>query len=543
MDKHEKIITDIFGSNIVWMDLQNKMEIDQYIVSKYFSQISSYWLPLLLPYETSKPEMFYSEDSYVTTLEILQKSFEDNFDYFEKCVLYFANEIDSAYAGLQRITKAVEALPNTEIDREPRLRQYYFPVYQELIEGIWKALARFCVIALEKPAEAELQTYAKYKINVLEDKLRNKHLKFDLLSGFDRILRNNIAHHKIEFSDDVMKHNTIVLHDPEPIDMPDYEIRDLLLSLYDNCTAIIYCILKFGAVNEDKLKSIPFGHYVRSQIVSLVLKNKRIFIEENTFVVNKEIQQRNLKIQYNYPCDIRAVMFVLFVLKLVVLFLTSKNYFITVAPPKGMPYIWVTTTHDRAVMFTEDNLGLSEYLKSGDIQIFRDQKKIFRTPIIPVKLTLIPQLLFLVASNIKKNFLYHKGWSVLYEYNFSTGISGRFEIFLTTYKDLSPEKLKAIIVKIIRKKRGLFKHLLLALWHLIYYAFNKKTRPAPPVNVVLVSVWNKEKRQSQLYLNPHSKNNLCVCYAEWNQDEHFKQLTPQEKDENYNNITIRWFNK
>ena len=132
---------------------------------------------------------------------------------------------------------------------------------------------------------------------------------------------------------------------------------------------------------------------------------------------------------------------------------------------------------------------------------------------------------------------------MLYEYNFSTGISGRFEIFLTIYKDLSPENLKAIIVKIIRKKRGLFKHLLLALWNLIYYAFNKKTRPAPPVNVVLVSVWKKEKRQSQLYLNSHSKNNLCVCYAEWNQDEYFKQLTTQEKDENYKNTTIRWFNK
>jgi len=543
MDKQKGTIKEIFGSNIVWMDLQNKMEIDQNIVSKYFSQIPSYWLPLLLPYETSKPEMFYSEDSYVTTLEILKNTFGDNFDYFEKCVLYFANEIDSSYAGLQRIAKAVKALPSTEIDREPRLRQYYFPVYQELIEGVWRALARFCVIALEKPTEAELQKYAEYKISVLEDKLRKKHLKFDLLSGFDRILRNNIAHHRIEFSDDVMKHNIVVLHDPEPRDMPDYEIRDLLLTLYDNCTAIIYCILKYGAKNEDKLKTIPFGHYVRSQIVSLALKNKRIFIEENTFVVNKEIEQRNLKIQYNYPCDLRAVMFVLFALKLAVLFLTSKKYFITVAPQKGMPYIWVTTTHDKAVMFTEDSLGLSEYLKSGDIQIFRDQKKIFGRPFIPVKLTLIPQLLFLVASNIKRNLLYLKGWSVLYEYNFSTGISGRFEIFLTTYKDLSSEKLKEIIAKIIRKKRGLFKHLLIALWHLIYYAFNKKKRPEPPVNVVLVSVWKKEKRQSQLCLNPLSKNNLCICYAEWNQDEHFKQLTPQDKDENHKNITIRWFNK
>lgn len=397
MGKQEEAIKDIFGSNIFWMDLQNKMEIDQNIVSKYFSQIPSYWLPLLLPYETSKPEMFYSEDSYETTLEILKNTFEDNFEYFEKCVLHFANEIDSAYAGLQRIAMAVKALPSTEIDREPRLRQYYFPVYQELIEGVWRALARFCVIALEKPTEAELQKYAEYKISVLEDKLRNKHLKFDLLSGFDRILRNNIAHHKSEFSDDVMKHNIVVLHDPEPRDMPDYEIRDLLLTLYDNCTAIIYCILKYGAKNEDKLKTIAFGHYVRSQIVSLALKNKRIFIEENTFVVNKEIEQRNLKIQYNYPCDLRAVMFILFALKLAVLFLTSKKYFITVAPQKGMPYIWVTTTHDKAVMFSEDSLGLSEYLKSGDIQIFRDQKKIFSRPFIPVKLTLIPQLLFLVA--------------------------------------------------------------------------------------------------------------------------------------------------
>lgn len=517
MDKQEGTIKEIFGSGIVWLDLQNKIETDQNIVSEYFSQIPSYWLPLLLPYETSKPEMFYSEDSYVTTLEILKNSFEGNSDHFEKYIFYFANEIDSAYAGLQRITKAVKSLPNIENDRESRLRQYYFPVYQELIEGVWRALARFCVIALEKPDETELQKYAKYKINVIEDKLRKKHSKFDLLSGFDRELRNNIAHHKIEFSDDVMKHNTVVLHDPEPRDISDYEIRDLLLSLYDNCTAIIYCILKYGAENEDKFKSIPFGHYVRSQIVSLALKNKRTFIEENTFVVNGEIQQRNLKVQYNYPCDLRAVMFVLYVLKLAVLFLTSKDYFIAVEPQKGMPYIWVRTTHDRAVMFTKDNLGLSEYLKTGDIQIFRDRKKIFRPPIIPVKLTLIPHLFFLVASNLKRNLKYQRGWSKLYEYNFSTGISGRFEIFLTTHKDLSQEKLKTLIDKIIIKKRGLFKYLFLSFWHLIYYVFNKKTIPAPPVNVVLVSVWKKEKRQSQLHLNTYSKNNMCVCYAEWNQ--------------------------
>ena len=539
--KQQKLVSENqFASNIFWPNFAIYAT-DRRIVSQYFINIPSHWLFLLLPFESSSPEKYYDENVFEIVSELLADAFDNDLSYFEKSLSYFANELDSAYTSYQRATQLICEMPIPEIGRELRLRQYVFPTYQELIEAVWRPLARFCVMALEKPSETDFEKYSNYGIKEIESKLSNRHSKFELLSGFDRVVRNNIAHHKFEFSDDVMKQDVIVLHDPREQDISDDEIDILLTDLYDNCSAILYGILRYGALNERRLTVVPFGHHIRSQVVKHAIQDRRIHIEKNTFVETNAGRQRNLEIRYNYPCDVRVLMFAFSVLKLAVRFLPSDSYFITVKPKKGMHYIWIRTEHHLAQSFLQDKLSLADYLKASDTQILRKWDELTRKPKLPTIFGFLPSLLPNLISVITREIRYYKGWSVIDERNFSTGVNGRYEVYLVQHRSFSQEEIRRIIRKVIHKKRALFKHLFLAIWDIIRNIV-KKTRVRSTVNVVIVQLWEKDKRISQMSFSPNQGHPLCVCCAEWNRTGSFLWLQPSGQDEKVGDeIVIRWF--
>ena len=316
------IIKEQFASDIFWPNFTRDAKIDQRVVALYFSNIPQHWIPLLWPFENSSPEKYYAEETYQLVLTLLADAYDANMMYCEKCLTYFANELDAAYANYRRVTQLIHELPTPQIGRERRFRQHIFPLYQELIEAVWRPLARFCVIALENPTDTDFDKYAGYAINTLESKLENKHSKFEILLGVNRTLRNNIAHHKFEFSDDVMKQDTVILHDPTDNELSDGEIDILITELYDCCSAIMYGILRYSAEHEHHFTAIPFGHYLREQIIAHAIQEKRISLEKSTFVkTTKGVYQRNLEIRYYYPNDARVLMLLFSALKVVVRFL------------------------------------------------------------------------------------------------------------------------------------------------------------------------------------------------------------------------------
>lgn len=544
MIKKEKTIThssEQFASDIKWTNLSDLCVFDERIVKKYFHNIPNHWLKILFPFETTKPKQYYDEEIYKQIRTILSSSFDKDMLYCKRTISYFANEFDSIYACFNRLSYIIDVLKRKNDNSEQHYRQFIFPIYMELMEAIWKPLARLCIIAIEKPDELEYQKYSNFNINILENKIK-KHEKYELLKGVDRELRNNIAHHKFEFSDNVMKTDMVILHDPVDRDMHYTEIDNLIFGLYDNCSAIIYCILKYISENEVNFDTIPFGHYIKSQILSEAIKSNRISIAENTCSTLNNSLQRNLKITFDYPCDIRVLTFMFYLIKLLVKFIDADKYFIAIHSKKDKSYVWLITNRDRALLFLENKLGVSEYLKTGDIQIFKRLKEYTKTPKYPRAFRILPDIFRNTCITIKREFTHIKGWYIVNEYDFSTGISGRFEIDIVLRRELTKNEINNVIFKTLNNKRAVFKRFFIALWFIIMSIFVKRIKVQPIINVVLIKIWKKEKRDYDTVLDPKYANPLCICCAEWNRDKSFKWLDSRSNDEYIKKIQIRWFN-
>lgn len=516
-------------------------------MARHFAETPEHWTHILLPFESHVPEKYYSEDVYQLAARILRRAFDDEADYFTACSAFFSGEIDSAYAGYERAVRALRALPSKDVNRETRFREHVFPLYLELIEGVWRPLARFFLVALERPPEKGFPRYARYRLSEIKNKLAKPEGQWELTEGWNRMLRNSIAHQTCYFPDDVHKDDVVVLRDGSSASMVEQEVSDCQIDIWlddlcDTCSAMLYAILRYYAAWEVKDGSVRVGHYVRNRILTSAIEDKNVRILSNTICKYDDGEQRNLSILYDRPCDIRAVSFTLHVLELAVHFLPSNKYLIAVGKRDGLSYLWLTTTHARAMSFLNGSLSLLDYFMTDDFQVMSKGRRIYRIPRFPPRLRGIRHIIALGHIIAKREWQYLRGWHVVQDRDFSYGATGRYELTVVLRKEMSRNEVRDIVRKLVRRKRSQQKRGFARLWHLVRTLLRKHPYPRPRAKVVLVQVWEKEKRPSVMNVNPDKGDPLCVCCAEWNTDEHFTWIARSMSDEHVDGIVLRWFN-
>ena len=530
------------GDLINWVNPSHITKFDPRLVKRYFSNVPSHWVVLLFPFETSKPERYYSEACYSKCLLTLQNSFDKDNSLFKCTLESIANQLDSAYSTYLRSARTMRTISSDiKVDRETRFRQYIFPLYQEMYEGVWRALARILVIAIENPRHLDIEKYVNYRSNVISDKLKSKSFQ-EVLGGWDNGLRNNIAHLTFEFPEDALKGNVVLLHDPQDREIFDFEIDRIVKDFFDTCSAMMYATLRYLAIVEASLYPLPIGTYIRSQIVATAINEKRIRVLETSTANTRGSLQRNLKVNYAYRPNMMAFQFAFYLLKLAVQFLPAEKYFIVMGHGNSQ-MIWILTDHSRAQSFLNGSLNIDGYLATGDIQVFVESKLLGRKVGKLMLLRFLPEILGALQPIFKREYQFHRGWAVYHERDFSVGVNGRYEIAIVLHRNVSEDEIRSAIKAVIRKKRAVFRTFALALWDVGKALFKKRIKVRKVTNVVLVTVWTKGKRPDEMGVNPHTGQDNCICCAEWNRNTDFQWFEPKSNDENSGDLTIRWFQR
>lgn len=532
---------DVFPIQWLNPDLEASLHLNRRTIAERLPSIPRHWLPLLLPFETASPHIYYDEAAARIVHSALSRAFTGDWTRLNDMLAAFGTQLDFAYATYLRIARLADDALCREMDRETKYRQYVFPAYLDLFEGVWKLLCRALLIAIETPEKGQIEKCLAYKPNVLSDKLNKYPDTWPLFSGWNTALRNSIAHNDFEFSDDVMKDRLIVLHNPATEDMPDFEIDLHFREMLYTCSGMLFAFLRFIGSNESAISLTLLGHYLRSQIISQSIASPHVHIDSNTCATAQDGTQRNITVQYTAHCNARAIMLMFHVLKLARNFLTADRYYVVIDSKKGLPFVWINTPHDRATAFIDGTMSFEALIQTGDIQIFRPWKHLSRHSrlrhLLPFITRMIPVGFAAAADELRTQ----RGWSVAYDRDFSTGLCGRHEVFLYVHRQLSRDEIRQAVRKAASKKRALFRSVFLALWDMLRALVKKRVRCRPPVNVVLVHVWLKKKRQEQMCCSPTDGHPLCICCAEWNRDTDFRWLEPRPDDEVVDSIRLRWF--
>jgi hypothetical protein len=209
----------------------------------------------LYPYFFDKPQKFYNEAVFENTLSYLTTHYTQNSSNMLGDFALAAEELISGILSTAYYSKDVEYTSTDGIERDVKVRRYWGPWYQNLIEGCLKNVCVALVLAAlrkDKPS-AMLQGMDVYN---RAEKLRTV-TTYDfsiVFEDYDSIIRNGCAHAGIT----LIKDGSIEFRDSKgkKASWTDDELVYHIYNLLDVCNALIFATRIFILSNWSQLSNI-----------------------------------------------------------------------------------------------------------------------------------------------------------------------------------------------------------------------------------------------------------------------------------------------
>jgi hypothetical protein len=514
-------------------------------LNSFFEGIPRYWYSTLYSFAEEKPFLYYKESTYNLTCNLLTKLLKENEILFLQYIKTLREDIDQAFFDFTEITHSLIEIESDSV-KEKDIRGSWLPLYLKLIEGPWVSLAKVYLCCIEKPTGSKIGKIKKQALAGLHTKLYKQHKMYDLFIGWNKTIRDNIAHQLYRASLKVFEKDEIIFENSDKT-TETYSFRRLqtyIRDLYDCCSAMMYPLLVALGRLDGKYPANSLGIHIRERLFKNQINDVNVRVTDTSYTEIEGGVQRNIEIDNARSIDITLFMHSLYVLKVCHSLLPATQYFLSVHKGKKLLF-WISIKKKRLLDILNDKLSLQDLLATGDIQtFFINSKNLFEKKYKKRKWFRSWFWKFLWTNlqvQIKK-LPSHIGYKVIREQKKYVGTDLRSHVYILLKKVPNRRDFERIIKAQVYKRANPLKNLALAFWDVITHVFKRKGRARSYHSIVLVSFWLKEKREADMNFAVNNGHPLCLACAEWNKDEHFKWLSQKrESDIQLGDITLRFF--